>query len=84
MQAVNKVIYNGKTLIDLTADTVISEMVLTGETCHSMDGMIIVGTLFSGYPDICPVPNRLLDHSGINIFDGKGKQIFGETMYKKQ
>ena len=42
--AISKVIYGGKTLIDLTADTVIAEKVLTGYTTHGADGETITGT----------------------------------------
>ena len=37
-QYVNKVIYGGNTLIDLTADTVTADKVLSGYTFHAADG----------------------------------------------
>lgn len=42
--AVSKVIYGGTTLIDLTADTVVANKVLTGYTAHGADGEVITGT----------------------------------------
>lgn len=42
--AVNKVIYGGNTLIDLTADTVTIDKLLTGVTAHNMAGEVIEGT----------------------------------------
>ena len=42
---VNKVIYGGVTLLDLTKDTVTAEKLLKGETAHGKDGNQIVGTL---------------------------------------
>jgi hypothetical protein len=45
--AVNKVVYSGKTLIDLSNDTVTSEKLLTGETAHAANGEIIVGSMKS-------------------------------------
>lgn len=42
--AVNKVIYGGTTLIDLTADTVTPDKLLVGETAHDMTGVKIDGT----------------------------------------
>ena len=42
--AISKVIYGGKTLIDLTADTVTAEKVLNGYTAHGADGEKITGT----------------------------------------
>lgn len=42
--AINKVIYGGRTLIDLTADTVTADKLLKGFTAHGKDGAGIVGT----------------------------------------
>lgn len=41
---VSKVVYGGKTLIDLTADTVTADKVLSGYTTHGKDGAAITGT----------------------------------------
>lgn len=41
---INKVIYGGDTLIDLTADTVTASDILTGKTAHDKSGAIITGT----------------------------------------
>ena len=40
---VSKVVYGGKTLIDLTADTVTADKVLSGYTTHGKDGATITG-----------------------------------------
>lgn len=40
----SKVIYGGKTLIDLTADTVVADKLLKGYTAHGADGEVIEGT----------------------------------------
>ena len=42
--AYNKIIYDGQTLIDLTADTVTADKILTGFTTHSSSGEEITGT----------------------------------------
>ena len=42
--AVNKVIYGGETLIDLTGDTVKEDKILKGYTAHGADGEKITGT----------------------------------------
>lgn len=39
--ATSKVIYSGRTLIDLTGDTVTEESLLRGYTAHKADGTII-------------------------------------------
>lgn len=41
--AVSKVIYGGQTLIDLTADTIVANKLLTGYTAHGADGEVIEG-----------------------------------------
>lgn len=42
--AYSKVIYGGRTLIDLTADTVKAEHLMAGYTAHGADGELITGT----------------------------------------
>lgn len=44
-QYVNKVIYGGNTLIDLTADTITAAQLLEGVTAHDKSGAQITGTL---------------------------------------
>lgn len=36
--AINKVIYGGETLIDLTGDTVTADKILSGFTAHAKEG----------------------------------------------
>lgn len=43
MPAISKVIYGTQTLIDLTADTVAADKLLTGYTAHGSDGTAITG-----------------------------------------
>lgn len=49
--ATNKVVYSGRTLIDLTDDTITEEALLRGYTAHKADGTQIVGTAFADYPE---------------------------------
>lgn len=42
--AINKIIYGGTTLIDLTSDTATADKVLTGYTFHDKSGTIVDGT----------------------------------------
>ena len=42
--SVNKVVFGGETLIDLTADTIKAEKVLSGYTAHDASGEAITGT----------------------------------------
>ena len=42
--AINKVVYGGETLIDLTGDTVQADKVLSGVTAHDKSGEPITGT----------------------------------------
>lgn len=44
MAGISKVVYGGRTLIDLTADTVKAEHLLKNYTAHGADGELITGT----------------------------------------
>lgn len=44
----NKVVYNGTTLIDLTADTVTASTLMQGYTAHDKSGALITGTTTGG------------------------------------
>lgn len=48
--AVNKVVYGGQTLVDLTADTVTDATLAKGVTAHDKSGAKITGT------HVCPTP----------------------------
>lgn len=43
-KAINKVIYGGKVLIDLTTDTVVADKLLAGYKAHGADGNVLEGT----------------------------------------
>ena len=45
---INKIVYDGETLIDLTNDTVTSDTLMEGYTAHDKGGNQIVGTLKGG------------------------------------
>ena len=45
---INKVVYDGSTLIDLTSDTVTASDVVSGVTFHGRDGASGTGTLANG------------------------------------
>lgn len=49
--SVNKVIYGGTTLIDLTADTVTPSALLSGIAAHDKSGNTIIGTIPGIGPD---------------------------------
>lgn len=42
---INKVEYAGRTLVDLTEDTISADKMLSGETAHDKTGETITGTL---------------------------------------
>ena len=43
-KAISKVVFNGKTLIDLTGDTIVADKMLSGYTAHGADGNPLTGT----------------------------------------
>lgn len=81
--AVNKIEYGDKVLIDLTSDTVTADKLMNGVTAHKADGTVIVGTMFSGYPDTYMVTDALRDSNGNDILDNSGDIIQGQMKYKR-
>ena len=67
--AVNKVIYGGKTLIDLTADTVEASKMLSGFKAHDKSGAIVTGT--------CTYDSNTSDATV-----AAAEMLFGKTAYK--
>lgn len=68
--AVSKVVYGGTTLIDLTADTVTKEKVLSGYTAHGADGEVING--------ICTYDSDTQDATAAD-----SEILYGKTAYVK-
>ncbi len=81
--ATSKVVYSGRTLIDLTGDTVTEETLLRGYTAHKANGTKIVGTAFANYPDRYLFLDPIQDSTGENILDNLNNVLQGETVYKK-
>ena len=81
--SVNKVVYNKKTLIDLSSDTVTSDTLLWGCVAHRADGTMITGIMFENYPDEQYFYDVLLDSNGSEIKDNTASKIKGKTVYKK-
>lgn len=59
--AINKVIYGGETLIDLTGDTVTADKILSGFTAHDKAGEPITGTC--EFDEILKMQQQLLPKS---------------------
>ena len=81
--ATNKVVYSGRTLIDLTDDTITEEALLRGYTAHKADGTQIVGTAFADYPERYSFLDPLQDSNGEKILDNSNNVLQGETVYKR-
>lgn len=81
--SVNKVVYNKRTLIDISNDTVTSDTLLSGYVAHRADGTIITGILFKGYPSEQSLYDVLCDSSGNPIKDNFGRVVDGRTVYRK-
>lgn len=81
--AVNKVIYGGEPLVDLTGDSVSPDSLLTGRTAHQADGTTITGTMFEGMPESYSLSDALLDNDGDPIEDISGDEIDGDVLYAR-
>lgn len=62
----NKVVYNGATLIDLTADTVTPDKLLAGYTAHDASGAPIQGSFD---------PALTIDASAVATYDSSKEAI---------
>ena len=65
--AVNKVVYGGNTLIDLTSDTATASDVAQGKTFHLADGTQATGTASGGGGEEIDPPNDGKVHLFINV-----------------
>ena len=81
--ATSKVVYSGRTLIDLTGDTVTEESLLRGYTAHKAYGTLITGTAFDGYPNEFTFLDVLEDSNGHAIQDSSEDVLYGRTVYRK-
>lgn len=79
----NIVIYNNKTLINLSSDTVTESTLLWGYRCHKKDGTVINGTFLKNYPDKITFQDNVLDSSGNNVLDKNSSVINGTIVYQK-
>ena len=72
--AVNKVIYGGNTLVDLTGDTVTKDKLLVGASAHNMAGVKIDGgcTFDSDTSDATAVSSEVLNGSTYYARGSKG------------
>lgn len=83
--AISKVVYNGKTLIDLTSDTVSANTLLKGYVAHDKTGAIITGTYEDPHVlenDEIHIYDFLQDSSGNYIFDNSGSKITSKKVYR--
>ena len=78
----NKVSFGGKTLIDLTEDTVTADKILSGYTAHDKSGKKITGTFLSNYPASFDLVNNLQDDNGNNLLDNNSAVFNGTVMYR--
>ena len=72
MGEINKVVFGDRTLIDLTADTVTEDTLLSGYTAHRRDGEVIEGNV--------QVPEVLNDLDDVNIENPQDGDILTYNM----
>lgn len=70
--AINKVVYHGDTLLDLTDLTVDSDKLLRGYTARRADGNKIVGTVDPVINYLNVNGGAIKDENDILVFDGTG------------
>lgn len=82
--AINKVVYSGRTLIDLTSDTVSADKLMVGATAHDKSGNVIVGTMDPPSKEGTTYVEYdiLLDSDGDPILDSSNQEVDGRLIYK--
>lgn len=75
----NKVVYGGKTLIDLTGDSVTPEKLLAGETAHDKTGESITGTCSFDVDSTDATVNAAEILKGKTAY-ARGKQVTGSML----
>lgn len=77
--AVNKVIFGGDTIIDLTADSVTPETLAVGVTAHDASGKVVTGTMEAGItlPTLTNEGAAADLLSGKQLIDGAGNIVTG-------
>lgn len=78
----NKVTFAGKTLIDLTGDTVTADKILSGYTAHDKSGKKITGTFMSDLPLGFGIDGMIEDDNGDTLFDSNNVSFISEVMYR--
>ena len=78
----NKVTFAGKTLIDLTEDTVTADKILSGYTAHDKSGKKITGKFLNNYPPSFDLLNNIQDDAGNNLLDNNSAVLNGVVTYK--
>lgn len=81
--SVNKVVVNGKTIIDLTEDTVTADRIISGFKAHTADGKVVIGTLFEGYPEEQTFFCVTHDSEGNVVKDSSGNAIETRVVYRR-
>lgn len=61
---VNKVVYDGKTLIDISGSTVSKETIKKGKTAFNSAGVKIIGSMTPNY-DLMPCTAHINEVSGV-------------------
>lgn len=66
----NKVVFDGRILIDLTGDTVTADKLLSGYTAHAKDGSTITGAVdYNEKTDVTVSNNTITVPSGLWLSD---------------
>ena len=78
----NKVTFAGKTLIDLTGDTVTADKILSDYIAHDKSGKKITGTFLNNCPSSFDLLNNIQDDDGNNLLDNNSAVLNGVVMYK--
>lgn len=80
---INKVTYNGETLVDMTVNTAVPGVVLSGYRFQTKTGQTVSGTLLKNLPTSFTFNQTIYDSDGSAILDSDNTRITGQVIYTR-
>lgn len=78
--AINKVVYNSNTIIDLTTDTVSADVLLYGQTAHDKSGNKITGTIQETFVEDETLKQRVILTASSSTLSAQNATVSGQTL----
>lgn len=80
---INKVTYGGETLVDMTGNTAVPGIVLSGYRFQTKTGQTVAGTFLKNLPTSFTFNQAIYDSDGSAILDSDNASITGQVIYTR-